>query len=190
LIAAKSQRSARYDNPLLEFNIYLGESNMAIDAYLQIEGIKGESADDKHNDWIEVSHVAWSVHQPRASSVSTAGGHTIGRASLSDMSFKKLADLSSPVLQQHCAMGKTIPKAKFEFMRADGDGKPICYYMVELENVMISGVNPTSSEGGIINEQIFLAYSKMKWKYTKQGIRGGTEGNSSGGWDCAANKCV
>lgn len=163
---------------------------MAIDAYLQIEGIKGESADAGHKDWIEVSHVAWSVHQPRASTVSTAGGLTTGRASLSDMSFKKLADLASPVFQQHCAMGKTIPKAKFEFMRADGDGKPICYYTVELENVMISGVNPTSAAGGIINEDVFLAYSRMRWKYTKQGIRGGTEGNSAGGWDCAANKCV
>ena len=30
---------------------------MAIDAYLQIDGIKGESTDDKHKDWIEVSHV-------------------------------------------------------------------------------------------------------------------------------------
>jgi hypothetical protein len=47
---------------------------MAVDAYLQIEGIKGESVDDRHKDWIEVSHVAWSVHQARASVVSTAGG--------------------------------------------------------------------------------------------------------------------
>lgn len=161
-----------------------------IDAYLQIDGIKGESADDKHKDWIEVTSVAWSVQQPRASTVSTSGGLTAGRADLSDLSFRKLADLSSPALQQHCAMGKTIPKAKFEFMRADGDGKPICYYTVELENVMISGVNPTSGDGGIIREQVFLAYSKMKWKYAKQSIRGGAEGSSAGGWDCASNKCV
>jgi type VI secretion system secreted protein Hcp len=75
-------------------------------------------------------------------------------------------------------------------MRADGDGKPICYYTVELENVMIGGVNPSSGESGIVAEQVFLSYSKMKWKYTKQSIRGGTDGNNSGGWDCAANKCV
>jgi type VI protein secretion system component Hcp len=31
-------------------------------------------------------------------------------------------------------MGKTIPKAKLEFMRADSDGKPIKYYEVELDN--------------------------------------------------------
>ena len=163
---------------------------MATDVYLQIDGIKGESADSGHQHWIEVSHVSWSVHQPRASTVSTAGGHTVGRASLSDVSFKKLADIASPVLQQHCAMGKTIPRAKFEFMRADGDGKPICYYAVELENVMIGGINPSSGDSGIIAEQVFLSYSKMKWKYTKQSIRGGAEGNSSGGWDCASNKCA
>jgi type VI secretion system secreted protein Hcp len=27
---------------------------MANDVYLQIEGIKGESTDDKHKEWIEV----------------------------------------------------------------------------------------------------------------------------------------
>jgi type VI secretion system secreted protein Hcp len=166
------------------------EEHMALDAYLQIDGIKGESMDDKHRDWIEVSNASWNVYQPRATTASTGGGLTTGRAELSELTFSKLADLSSPILQQHCAMGKTIPKAKFEFMRADGDGKPICYYTVEIENVMISGVTPSSGDGGIITEQVRFAYSKMKWKYTKQGVRGGTEGNSSGGWDCAANKCV
>jgi type VI secretion system secreted protein Hcp len=61
-------------------------------------------------------------------------------------------------------MGKTIPKAKIEFMRADGNGAPINYYTVELENVMIAGVTPNSGDGGTINEQVHLAYSKMKWK--------------------------
>jgi type VI secretion system secreted protein Hcp len=53
---------------------------MARDAYLQIEGIKGESSDEKHKGWIEVSKVIGSVHQPRASSVSRAGGMTSSTA--------------------------------------------------------------------------------------------------------------
>jgi type VI secretion system secreted protein Hcp len=161
---------------------------MAIDAYLQIEGIKGESTDEKHKDWIEVSSVSWNVHQPRSTTVSTAGGHTNGRAELSNITFKKLADLSSPILQQTCAAGKTIPRAKFEFMRADGNGNPINYYTVELENVMISGVTPNSGDGGTITEQVHLAYGRVKWKYTKQAVKGGTDGNTSGGWDAQANK--
>jgi type VI secretion system secreted protein Hcp len=163
---------------------------MAIDAYLQIEGIKGESTDDRHKDWIEVSHVTVGIHQPRAESVSTAGGHTSGRADLSNVTFTKLADLSSPILKQHCAMGKTIPKAKLEFMRADGNGTPINYYKIELENVMISGISSDSGDGGTMKETVHLAYSRIKWTYTKQDIRGGAGGSTAGGWDAAANKVL
>lgn len=159
-----------------------------IDAYLQIEGIKGESTDEKHKDWIEVSHVVWAVHQPRAATVSTAGGHTNGRAELANIKFDKFADLASPILLQACATGKTIPKAVFEFMRADGDGKPIPYFRMELENVMISDVSPGSGDGDIIHEQAQLAYAKIKWTYTKQSIKGGPQGSTAGGWDLAANK--
>ncbi len=161
---------------------------MAIDAYLKIGDIKGESQDEKHKQWIEVSHVNWGVTQPRASTLSTAGGHTNGKADLAEVTFTKLADVASPILFQHCAMGKTIPTAVIEFMRADGDGKPIVYFKIELENVMLSSVHPNSGEGGILTEQVHLAYSKIKVSYTQQKITGGAGGSTSGGWDCAANK--
>ena len=65
---------------------------MAVDAYLQIDSIKGESTDERHRDWLEVSNVIYAVNQPRAESLSTAGGHTSGRAELYPLTFKKLAD--------------------------------------------------------------------------------------------------
>ena len=49
---------------------------MAIDVYLQIDGIKGESQDDRHKDWIECTSVNWGVSQPRSATASTGGGHT------------------------------------------------------------------------------------------------------------------
>ncbi len=164
------------------------EVSMASDVYLKIEGIAGESTDDKHKDWIEVANVNYAVHQSRAETVSTAGGHSSGRAELFPLSFTKLADIASPVLLQTCATGKTIPKATFEFMRADGDGKPIPYFKIELENLMFSNISPDSGEGGIITERVHVAYARIKWSYLRQSIRGGTQGNTSGGWDCSANK--
>ena len=128
------------------------------------------------------------VNQPRAGTVSTAGGLTSGRAELYPVTFRKLADIASPVLLQTCAAGKTIPKAVFEFMRADSDGKPIPYFKIELENLMIANITPDSGDGGIISERVHLAYAKIKWNYTRQSIRGGVQGNTSGGWDCSANK--
>ena len=159
-----------------------------IDAYLKIGDIKGESQDEKHEQWIEVSNVQWGVTQPRASTVSTAGGHTNGKADMSEVTLTKLADVASPILFQHCAMGKTIPAASIEFMRADGNGKPITYFKIELENVMVSSFHPNSGEGGILTEQVNLAYSRIKVSYTQQKIGGGAGGSTSGGWDCAANK--
>ena len=161
---------------------------MALDAYLQIGDIKGESQDDKHKQWVEVHNVRWGVSQPRAASVSTAGGHTSGKADVHEVAFDKLADIASPVLFQTCAMGKTIPKAKFEFFRADGDGSRVKYYEIELENVMISTVNPTSGNGGLITETVHLASSKFKCSYTQQKVSGGAGGSTTGGWDSAANK--
>ena len=96
---------------------------MAIDVYLQIDGIKGESADDKHKDWIECKSVNWGVIQPKSATASTGGGHTAERCEHEEIALTKLADLSSPVLLQTCSSGKTIPKAKLEFMRADGRAK-------------------------------------------------------------------
>lgn len=89
---------------------------------------------------------------------------------------------------QTCAMGKTIPKAQFEFMRADGDGKPVKYFEIELENVLIGGVSPGIEAGNLLSEHVSLKFSKVKWKYTQQKIAGGVGVSTLGGWDLAANK--
>jgi type VI secretion system secreted protein Hcp len=163
---------------------------MAIDVYFQIDGIKGESQDSGHQGWIEISSAHWGVIQPRSATASTGGGHTAERCEHRTLTLSKLSDLSSPILMQHCSMGKTIPKAKLDIMRADGQGNPVRYYEVELENVMIASMEQLVSEGCILYDSIGLRFSKVKWKYTQQKITGGMGGNTSGGWDLAANKCA
>jgi len=161
---------------------------MAIDVYLQIDGIKGESADSVHKDWIECKSVQWEVLQPKSATASSAGGHTAERTEHKDIVISKLADLATPLLLQTCSSGKTIPKAKFEFLRADGQGERIKYFEIELENVLISSVAPQVQPGDILSESVSIKYSKVKWKYTQQKVGGGSGGNTSGGWDLSANK--
>ena len=161
---------------------------MAIDVYLQIDGIKGESTDEKHAGWIECKSVNWEVLQPKSATASTGGGHTAERTEHKDIVLSKLADMATPLLLQNCSSGKTIPKAKFEFLRADGQGTRIIYFVIELENVLISSVSPSVAQGDILTEDVSLKYSKVKWKYTQQKVGGGSGGNTSGGWDLATNK--
>lgn len=65
---------------------------MAIDVYLQIYGIKGESMDETHRDWIECATAHFGVHQPRSATASTGGGHTAERVHMEDIFFTKVAD--------------------------------------------------------------------------------------------------
>lgn len=163
---------------------------MAIDVYLQIDGIKGESTDDRHKDWIECKSVSFGVEQPKSATASTGGGHTAERCEHQDIVFSKLADLSSPILLQTCSAGRTIPKARLEFMRADAQGERVKYFEIEIENVLIGAVSPSVHEGDILTEEVALKFSKIKWRYTQQKITGGAGGNTSGGWDLATNRIV
>ncbi len=161
---------------------------MAIDVYLQIDGIKGESTDADHKGWIEVTSAQWGVTQPKSATASTGGGHTAERCEHRSISITKLADLSSPLLMQNCSAGRTIPRAKLEFLRADGQGERVKYYEVELENVLIGSINQAVHEGSVLHDSIGLKFSRVKWKYTQQKIAGGASGNTAGGWDLAINR--
>ncbi len=160
---------------------------MAIDAYLHIDGIKGESQDAEHQGWIEITSVHWGVRQPKSATASTAGGHTAERAELTDITFSKLADVASPLLFQFSAGGKTFPKAIIEFFRADGDGKRIKYFAIELENVLIAHVTFAANGALLMSESVGLKFGKIRLLYTQQKIGGSAAGNTAGGWDLSRN---
>lgn len=161
---------------------------MAIDVYLQLDGIKGESVDNEHTGWIECTSAHWGVSQPRSATSSTAGGHTAERCDVRSISITKLADLASPQLMQSCAAGRTLPKARLVFMRADGQGDRVKYYEVELKNVLIGSVNQSVHQGDILQDSVSLKFSAVRWMYTQQKIAGGLGGNTSGGWDLSTNR--
>jgi type VI secretion system secreted protein Hcp len=80
---------------------------MPADTFLKIGDIKGESADAKHKDEIEVLSISWGVSN--ASSMSHGGG--TGKASFEELSFVHYVDRASPVLWQACANGAHIKEA-------------------------------------------------------------------------------
>lgn len=162
---------------------------MASDVYLLIDGINGESNDDRHKGWIEVESVDWGVMQPTNGTMSTAGGHTIGRAVFDAIRITKAVDLASPKLMELAAQGKTISKAKLEFFRADGANR-IRYYEITLENVLVSSNKKSYGGSGLVVDQFTLHFARITEKYTQQKIGGGVGGNTSGGWDLTANKTV
>lgn len=161
---------------------------MAVDAYLFIEGIKGESADSNHPGWIEITSASWGVIQPRSATASTAGGHTAERCEHKSISLSKLTDLASPILMQMCSAGRTIPKVRIDFMRADSEGHPIKYYELELEHALVGSIDQVMHAGSGLHDSFTLRYARARWKYTQQKIIGGAGGNTAGSWDLSTNR--
>jgi type VI secretion system secreted protein Hcp len=92
---------------------------MAYDAFIKIDGIEGESADERHAGWIEIRSYDWTVSQMASRTASTAGGASVERADFSPFFFSKLLDKASPGLA--CANGIHIGTIVVELCRAGGD---------------------------------------------------------------------
>ena len=82
---------------------------MAIDMFLKIEGVEGESTDKSHQGEIDILSWSWGMSQSGTTHMGGGGGS--GKVSVQDLSLTKYIDKSSTVLLTHCATGKHIPKA-------------------------------------------------------------------------------
>ncbi|WP_146050838.1 type VI secretion system tube protein Hcp, partial [Pseudomonas syringae] len=61
---------------------------MALDAYIQIDGIPGEVLDDKHKDWIEVSGYEFGASQATSATARSSGVASSERVALSYFSIR------------------------------------------------------------------------------------------------------
>jgi type VI secretion system secreted protein Hcp len=165
---------------------------MAFDAFLKIEGIPGESNDDKHKEWIEVLSYNFSVSQRSSGTASSAGGASAERANFSDFSIVKVLDKASPKLFEACATGKHIPAVTLEICRAGGD--KLKYMEYKLSNVIISLNRPGGSAHAgetLPVEEIAFNYGKIELAYTQQNRSDGSgAGQVAAGWNLETNKKV
>lgn len=165
---------------------------MAFDAFLKIEGIPGESTDDRHKEWIEILSYNFSVTQRPSGSASTAGGASSERANFSDFNIVKALDKASPKLFEACATGRHIPTVTLELCRAGGD--KLRYMEYKLSNVIISMNRPGGSshaDESLPTEEISFNYGKIELAYTQQNRADGSGGGQiAAGWNLETNKKV
>ena len=160
---------------------------MASDTFLQVDGIKGESTDKDHKEWIENLSYNWGVSQMASASASSSGGGSTQRADFQDLSVVKELDSATPLLSKACWSGKHIDKVVLELNRAAGD-KREKYMTYEMENVIISSVSVGGGGGGIPTESITFNYGKLNTTYYKQARKGGgVAGTVPAGWNLEEN---
>lgn len=158
---------------------------MAADIFLKIDGIKGESKDDKHKDEIEL--LAWSWAQTQTGSAGRGGGMGTGKVEVHDISFTKNLDKATPKLMLACASGNHIPKAEMVMRKAGGEQKE--YLKIELEDVMVSSYSTSGSGGGDSpTENVSLNFGKITVEYFEQDNKGTMTSAGKHIHDVKANK--
>ena len=159
------------------------------DAFIKIDGIPGESTDDKHKDWIEVLSYSTGLSQTATATKSSAGGASSERADFQEFSIVKALDKASPLLALQCANGTAIKSVILELCRAGGD--KVKYMEYKLTNCMITSDRLGGSAQGSENlplEEVSFDYGKIEWNYVQQKREDGAGGgNVAAGWDLQKN---
>src|SRR5258705_11095969 len=81
----------------------------AVDYFLKIDGIKGESQDSKHGGEIEIQSFSWGATQ--SGSFAQGGGGGAGKVNMQDFHFTVFHGVASPKLMLACATGQHISSA-------------------------------------------------------------------------------
>ena len=158
---------------------------MAVDMFIKIGDLKGESADDKHKGEIDV--LAWSWGLSNSGDTHTGGGGGAGKVNVQDLSFTKYMDKCTPNLIQYGCSGKHFPSAELVVRKA-GD-TALEYWKMTFTDVLITSVS-TGGSGGEdkLTENVTLNFAKFQVKYQPQAADGGPDGGEiEAGWDIVAN---
>ena len=159
-----------------------------VDYFLKIEGVDGESTDDKHKGEIEIE--SWSVGGTNPGSFSSGGGGGTGKVVMQDFTFVKKSDKASAKLLTSCATGEHLKKATLTCRKAGKEQQE--FLKIELSPVLVSSFQTSGSAGSdvIPVEQVSLNFGKIEFKYKEQKPDGSLGGEVIGGWDVTTNKAV
>lgn len=139
-----------------------GSALAAVDMFLKVDGIKGESTDKAHKDEIDVLSWSWGVS---AREEARAGK----RGCVQAVSLTKLVDRATPPLVGAAALGTLIPKAVLTVRKPVGTSAGLEFLTLELNQVLVTSVQQAASNGqDQFVEQVTLKADSILVSYRSQ----------------------
>jgi type VI secretion system secreted protein Hcp len=139
---------------------------MAFDAFLEIDGIDGESLDKNHTGWIDIDSFSWGV--VNTSSGAVGGGGGAGKAVAQDFHFGAPLSKASPNLMLACAVGRHFSSAMLTCRKAGGTNQ-VEFLKIKLSDCLVSSYQLGGVPEGnapVPEDQFSLNFVKMDVLYT------------------------
>jgi type VI secretion system secreted protein Hcp len=159
---------------------------MAVDMFLELEGVKGETHDKVYKSKNAMDILAWSWGLSNTGTFHQGSGGGAGKASFQDISITKYIDKASADLMLDCANGKHLPKGVVTVRKAGEN--PLEYLKITMTEVLVTAYT-TGGSGGEdrLTENVSLNFSKVHVEYFMQNAKGGKEAGGEMKWDIAGN---
>lgn len=160
----------------------------AVDYFLKLDTIDGESQDDKHKGEIDVE--SWSWGETNSGTSAGGGGGGAGKVSMQDFHFVMKINKATPKLMLACASGQHIKSGVLTCRKAGGDQQE--YLKITMSDLLVASYQSGGSNGdGVVPvEQISLNFAKIEYEYKPQKPDGSLDSAVKTGWDLKANKKV
>jgi type VI secretion system secreted protein Hcp len=153
----------------------------AVDYFLKIDGIKGESQDDKHKDEIQLE--SWSFGLTQTGSFGAGGGGGAGKASFQDVHFTSKTNAASPKLFIASATGEHIKSAILTCRKAGGKQEE--FLIITLSDILVSSYQSGGhgASGELPMDQFALNFAKFEMAYKVQDAKGALGAAIKAGYD-------
>ncbi len=152
---------------------YVNFADGAVDMFIKIDSIPGESTDSKHDKWIDVLSVSWGATNPVFSSTGAGGTRETSNAVVADFSFIKEADKSSPKLFLAVANGENLRDVTIDLVKRTGsESAGVPFIKGTLTDAIVTSYS-ISSSGETPTEHISLNFAKVEYQHTLQDSKTG-----------------
>jgi type VI secretion system secreted protein Hcp len=160
----------------------------AVDYFLKLDGIEGESFDSKHKGEIDLE--SWSWGETQSGTHGGGGGGGAGKVSMQDFHFVMRVNKASPKLLLACATGQHIKEATLLCRKAGKEQQE--FLKIKFSDCLISSYQTGGSGGADIipMDQISLNFSKLEYEYKEQKPDGTLGGPVKAGYNLKENKAV
>jgi type VI secretion system secreted protein Hcp len=153
---------------------------MAVDIFLKLDKVNGESKGKDHTDEIDVLSWSWGLSQSGTTHLGSGGGS--GKVNVQDLSITKYVDAASCDLIKCCCNGDHLATGKLTVRKAGTN--PLEYITIDFTELLVAAY----STGGIgsddrMTENVTLNFRKFEIKYKKQKDDGSGEDKGDTTWD-------
>jgi type VI secretion system secreted protein Hcp len=147
---------------------------MAIDSFLKLGTLKGESVVKGFEDQMQILSWGWGMTQTGTTHSASGGG--AGKVDVQDLHVVKHIDAASPNLALSCAKGTHYDTATLTMRKAGGTA--LEYVTLTLTDVLVSSYSVSSSGGDQLQDTVALNFGKFKYSYQPQDNKGAKKGGA------------